>query len=425
MHEVSGRRTGLFSAVEGNPVLPVRRVTFVALALALSVSELAPRLSSTGDPSQLLLRTLLSATALALSGWYPAQAGSAFALVTALGLALPPSDAELSIMLVGAYAIAVDWISRRWYLETVFLLLVVEVAQILSSPAPVADVVGLLIGVAVAVPAGLGLQRLQRRFTDLDRRAAHARDAADEARLQAEEARRRAATAEQDVRHDVAGELHSSVAQDLTKVVLLSEFTADHDLDPALREHLFAISSAAQDAAIHLRSLMAVMAANTGDHPETRSRTLEEVISTCAEMLSARRITLDAELVNCDGIGDSSIATTLLSGIIEEGCMNILKYAVRGSMAHVTISQTDDAITSISMSNEIEDQHQPSTDPRGISGSIGLSTISERVESYGGTVRYGAANGTWLLTAILPSSPTLSSSPDRTPVSGPTTPMDS
>lgn len=328
-------------------------------------------------------------------------------------------------MLFGAYVIAVDWISRRWYLETVFLLLVVEVAQILSSSSPFADLVGLLIGMAVAVPAGLGLQRLQRQFTDLDLQAAHARDAAAEAHLQVEEAHHRAATAEQHVRHNVAVELHNSVAQDLTKVVLLSEFTADHDLDPALREHLREISSAAQDAAIHLRSLMTMMSANTGDQPETRSRPLEEVISTCAEMLSARQISLDAELANCDRIGETSITTTLLSGIIEEGCMNILKYAVRGSMAHVTISQTDDAVTSISMSNEIEVQHQPLTDPRGLSGGMGLFSISERVEAQGGTVRFGAANGTWILTAVLPPPSMLSSSPDRTPALDPMTPMGS
>ena len=369
------------------------RLVFVVIALVLSVAEVwLGRLSP--DFGLLLVRILASAIALALCGWFPARAGCVFAVVTALGLALPPADAQLSVLLIGAYLIAADWISRRWYVEAALLVLVVETSQLIVSPLPGADLIGLALGVGLAVPAGLGLQRLRARFSTLNAQVAAAR-------RDARRARQAAADAEDRVRRDIAVDLHDTVAHDLTAVVLISEALTAADAPKALKPRLAALARSARDAAAHVRQLMPTTAAGAeGLRPASEAEDLQGTLATCANMLAAREIHLDVE-VEAPGVpGGGATWSALLCGILREGSVNTLKYAPVGSVAHVRIHEEEDGRTSLTMTNEIA---EPSATARPeLSGGLGLAGVARRIEAAGGTIRYGAANGMWVLTADLP-----------------------
>ncbi|MDN6429488.1 MAG: hypothetical protein L0J79_06690, partial [Propionibacterium sp.] len=110
-----------------------RRVGFGVLAAVLLVAELV----SGGSPAHLSAFTvewlIIGYGLLALTGWLPATAGLLYTVATLAAILAPSDTLMVAFPLIGAFAVAGDWISRSWYVPAALALATTNTADILLS----------------------------------------------------------------------------------------------------------------------------------------------------------------------------------------------------------------------------------------------------------------------------------------------------
>lgn len=362
-----------------------RRVIFGALAALLLLLDVFSWYASWTDPSALAVEPLIAGClALALTGWLPATGGTLYALVTGIVL-LAPGDSGITFPLVGIFAVVAEWISRKWYLQAVLALALVQVPQFLTSTNWQADAMGLLLGLAVAVPIGLGVQWSEERAGALRQEVKVSQVAAESAAAL--------------VRRDLNLALHDTVAQDLVRIIVSGQSAARRTTDPQTAEEVQELSELARDAMRHVRALMGDVGVGHTDPVQP----LGDVLATCQAMLAGRAITLDADLPEDIDAVCSLRQRSVLGLVLREGTTNILKYARVGTTAHLSVEVLEDGTAAVTMANLID---PAADDTRGaLSGGYGLDSLTERAAREGGSLHFGSNGGTWLLSVTVPRIP--------------------
>lgn len=362
-----------------------RRIIFGGLAALLLLLDVFSWYGSGKDPSALDVEPLVATClALALTGWLPATGGTLFALVTATIL-LVPGDSGIVFPLVGVFAVVADWISRKWYLPALVALALVQVPQFLTSTNWLADVVGFLLGLAVAVPIGLGVQWSEERAGALRQEVKVSQVAAESAAAL--------------VRRDLNLALHDTVAQDLVRIIVAGQSAARRTTDPQTAEEVQELSELARDAMRHVRALMGDVGVGHTDPVQP----LGDILATCQAMLAGRAITLDADLPGDIDAVCSLRQRSVLGLVLREGTTNILKYARVGTTAHLSVEVLEDGRAAVTMANLID---PAADDTRGaLSGGYGLDSLTERAAREGGSLHFGSNGGTWLLSVTVPRIP--------------------
>lgn len=362
-----------------------RRVIFGALAVLLLLLDVFSWYASSTDPSVLDVEPLIAVClALALTGWLPATGGTLYALVTGTVL-LAPGDSGITFPLVGVFAVVAEWISRKWYLQAVLALALVQVPQFLTSSNWQADTMGLLLGLAVSVPIGLGVQWSEERAGALRQEVKVSQVAAESAAAL--------------VRRDLNLALHDTVAQDLVRIIVSGQSAARRTTDPQTAEEVQELSELARDAMRHVRALMGDVGVGHTDPVQP----LGDVLATCQAMLAGRAITLDADLPEDIDAVCSLRQRSVLGLVLREGTTNILKYARVGTTAHLSVEVLEDGTAAVTMANLID---PAADDARGaLSGGYGLDSLTERAAREGGSLHFGSNGGTWLLSVTVPRIP--------------------
>ncbi|MCI1788837.1 MAG: hypothetical protein LKI58_12415, partial [Actinomyces sp.] len=179
---------------------------------------------------------------LALVGWMPTLGGLLYTAVMVAGAGMPGELVPLALPSLGIYAVCGEWVSRRRYVPAALALLAVEGARLATSPSPEAEAAGMVLACSVAVPIGLGVQRSERRTSDLERRAALAERHASEARAA--------------VHRGLARELHDTAVRDLARIVIASQSIAQRSADPGVVQEAERLTELAAHAMRSIRSLM-------------------------------------------------------------------------------------------------------------------------------------------------------------------------
>ncbi len=360
-----------------------RRIAFGALAPLLVPLEFLTLWLSSGTLNVFTAEwILLSYALLALTGWLPATGGTLFTIVTLTGVLLPDSTLHTTFTLLGIYAVAADWVSRRWYLPALLVIASTETIQLMRSANPLADVAGLIFGTASAIAIGLVLQWNHKHVEDLETRA--------------EEARLAASRAGEAVRHDLTVNLHDTVAQDLTRIIVASQSIARRTTDAQAGEDTEALGELARHAMRQVRALIDDAGLS---HPDP-AEPLAEVLTTCQTMLAGRSITLAAELPDDADTAHSLRQRTVLALAFREGSTNIFKYARAGSRATLTLEDLDEGAVALTMVNDID---PASDDVRAtLAGGFGLENLITQAARESGRVQFGSNGGRWVLTMMLP-----------------------
>lgn len=362
-----------------------RRIVFGGLAGVLLLLEVLSWYAAGGSPDGLSVEPLVaSCLALAFTGWLPATGGALYVLVTATVLVVPTPNL-ITFPLVGIFAVVAEWISRRWYLQAVVALALVQVPQFLTSQRPLADLVGLVLGLAIAVPIGFGVQWSEERAGVLRQEVRVSQVAAESAAAL--------------VRRDLNLALHDTVAQDLVRIIVAGQSAARRTTDPQTAEEVQELSELARDAMRHVRALMGDVGVGHTDPVQP----LGDVLGTCQATLAGRAITLDAELPEDIDSACSLRQRSVLGLVLREGTTNILKYARVGSTAHLSVEVLEDGTVAMTMANLID---PAADDARGaLSGGYGLDSLTERAAREGGSLQFGSNGGTWLLSVTVPRIP--------------------
>lgn len=386
---------GPLGAVEHRDPRVGRRSAFGTLALVLLIVELMSAVPESAQPLQLTLWALASSLALALAGWLPDVGGTAFAVITAIAVSVPSLDAQLSILVIGAYVVTADWVSRRWYLPAAVQLTAVEGAQMHASGNWQADAIGLALGGSAAILTGLGIQRLDRHVIELRSQTAEAERASLEAGARA--------------RREMVVALHDSIATDLVRIIATASGATERSIAPESDTDMVSIETAAREAMVSLRLLMSEGAGRNRAHEQS----LDEVVESCREMLAGRRITLDAEVPDALPATCTQGQLALLSVVVREGATNAVKYARSNSSVHLSLEVLDSGEARAVMTSAVDSRVCPGPGP--LSGGLGLVNLSERLERAGGRLRFGATTGVWVLAAAIPSDQTRAVIPGTLP----------
>lgn len=347
---------------------------------------------------------------LALTGWQPLIGGlTVFVLV---GLAAS-KDVDLGLVFLGVFAVALDWISRGWWVRTVIALLGANTAQFLSSGSPVADGLGVILGSTIAIAGGLTLRHFQQQETLLKQKRAAAeqeraaakekqaaaeqeRATAEEERIAAEEALELAVQAQKEIRQDLAATLHDTLAADLVRIALSSHSLATTIDNSEVAETARELENASRSTLQHLR---AVIATTKVQHIKEPEPTIASVIKECSLMLSRRNIKISSKFPeNLDARCSADLKKNIAL-VIQESALNILKYGKADSGASISIETSGEAAIDIMIANECTTEHIE--DHGEISGGFGLENLSNRIINTGGFLEASRRGDRWVLVAHL------------------------
>ena len=363
-----------------------RRVGFGVLALVLVVAEVV----SGGSPDHLGAFTVewlvIGYGLLALTGWLPATAGLLYTVATIIAILAPSDTLMVGFPLLGVFAVAGDWISRGWYVPTAAALLLSSVSQFASSPNQGASALETFLGITMSIGVGLGLRWNSDRLAGLHR--------------EAESARRAAEAAQVEVRREIASALHDTVVADLVRLLVASQSLTRTTTDPQAAEDARALTDTARDAMVHLRALMSSTLPDQSTQPEP----LAQVIATCQSMLQGRSITLDTDIPPDVDNSLTRRQRNLVALIVREATTNIFKYARAGTHANLTIEVPDEGGLALMVTTEIDPAHDHARATLG--GGFGLDNLTAQVARDSGTLQYGSRGASWLLTAMIPPTPT-------------------
>lgn len=347
----------------------VRKVLFPILATVFFVLEgvLQNQWVLNSDYRPALIISAGMCVSLGLAGAFPVYGGLLYLIFHFISIFL---NIEMTIPTLGLYVIASDWISRRWYLASVGLLVSAEIGLQHQLGFTSVSLLGSVLGITGAVVIGFMLRWSQERV-DASR----------------EEARVARETAREKVYRDLAVELHDTVVRDLSRVIVAAELLTREPNSPALVEQIHA---SAHEALKSTRTMMAGFA-----KPE-EEETFQQVVGKCGQMLATRSIQLNVDIPDDLHGSMSREAYGALILTLKEGAANILKYASAGSEAELLVERQSSEEVLLTLSNDCGEK--VASEPL-LSGGFGLENLAARLSNQGGKLSYMKVSDRWILVA--------------------------
>lgn len=364
------------------PAFPARRpagIPIAALELTVALSLLLiSRLSpiATLDPAALLADALILLGTLWISHSLPVAA-IALASGYAIWFAFP--DLYPSVMMVATYLVVFTLVRTGHSLAPVAagLVLVANLTLLAAKGLAVSgDYAAFCVLLAVAWVGGV-------IFRNLDRRLAAVQD-------QRRESLRR-------LRMSLAAELHDTVAQTQTLIVLRAEDALElPDLPEAVREELRGIVRTTRQAIHDLRVTMAVLRDVDGDFgdavvfeaaPLAEAIEREEALLRQAGFEPSIHVDVDANLL--DGATGQAA-----SRILVELASNIRWHGVPGPCV-ISVSEAEEGI-------ELLVINRPAGTSAKAGGGLGLLGVKERARLHGGTADVQRSVSQWRVRVHLP-----------------------
>lgn len=369
----------------------MRRFGFLTFSLVLLALDLWSDVIDRQSFDFAIVAILLSGIFLALTGWHPAMGGTVVIAIGTLMVLVPNDTVGSSLMFLGIFAVAADWISREWWIAAVPALLVPQTVQLSASHQLLADSFGAALASSIAILGGLLLRHFEHREYILEQKQA----TAEEERAMAEDALELATRSQKEIRQDLAATLHDTLAADLVRIALSSRSLATMIDSSEVAETARELEEASRATLRDLRTLITT----TTTAQQDKTATTATVIQTCETMLSGRSIQLSADLPeNLDAWCSIDLRKNIAL-IIQEGALNILKYGKADSKASLSIEISDETAIDIMMVNECTTEHIE--DHSEISGGFGLENLSTRIANTGGFLEASQRIDRWVLVAHL------------------------
>lgn len=208
--------------------------------------------------------------------------------------------------------------------------------------------------------------------------------------------------ARDEVRRDLAGELHDIVAHQLSLITMQAGAGRGHSHPAVLRADLDKVATITRSAQADLALLLHVM--RTPAPPAsaldaggwlTPGRAVEAAAATLTEAGHQVRTEIDPEIEEAD-----PTTRRTLTRIVREATTNMLRYAPPGSRCGFTIRVRDGEVR-LRIDNPLPEVPRRAEHSTG----LGLVGLDERARITGGTFAAGGHDGLWRVQARLPLTP--------------------
>ncbi|MFT0847916.1 histidine kinase [Actinomycetaceae bacterium L2_0104] len=362
-----------------------RHFAFLAFAFLLCSFELWIVVEDPQSSSTQFLWIVAVAACLASAAWFPAVAGSAVIGLVTVAQLFPSSTVDLGLLFLGVFAVVLDWIARGWWVAAVLALCVPQITQLSTSQHFAADIFGVVLGSFFAIIGGLAVRHFENRNRILEQE-----------RTTAEEALEAAERAQEQIRREVASTLHDTLAADLVRMSMSSHSLAMRSKDSEVAALARELEESSRST---LRDLRAVIAAARSQQRNEHIQSTGEVTQTCRDMLAGRNIEFEVDIP--EGL-DEKCSIDLrknLSLVIQEGAVNILKYAKAGSQATLSVQMSVGGDVDLMLVNE-RGNDLPE-DGGALSGGFGLESLQARIASSGGFLQVSRRESRWIMVAHL------------------------
>lgn len=274
------------------------------------------------------------------------------------------------------YIIVGNWIVRSWLIPGAVLCTLVEAYLIWNSDTLVVQAFSSLFGSGITVIISLAIRKLKQKE--------------DRAHEQIKLAHVEGEQAINDVREQLAAQLHDTLAKDLAQIVItIQQLVAKGE---ATKKDLLSLEKLATTASQRLRPTILRL------NNEARRTNISQTVALVSKMLSTKNICLNTQLSpDIDRI--LSRQQALLSGLaIREGCTNILKYTPSNTTASLSVDIDKEGAVHISLSNKM---NQDVISP-GITGGFGLVNVEQQLAANNGILVYGQQGERWIFYAEIP-----------------------
>lgn len=224
--------------------------------------------------------------------------------------------------------------------------------------------------------------------------------------LHSQDSRLRSATtrhdaARDDVRRELAGELHDIVAHQLSLITMQAgAYRGETDVR-ALRAGIERVAAINASAQADLALLLHVMRAPATTQPDAAAGWLSPTAAVAAAVGTLREAGHRAQ-AEVDATVDAADPTTrkTVTRIVREATTNILRYAPPGAECSIRIVPSGDRLQ-LTIENPLPDRPRLSAHSTG----LGLIGLEERARITGGVFSAGPVGGSWQLAAQLPLRP--------------------
>ncbi|MDO5747869.1 MAG: histidine kinase, partial [Actinomycetaceae bacterium] len=195
------------------------------------------------------------------------------------------------------------------------------------------------------------------------------------------------------IQDQLATELHDTLAKELTRLLVITRGLKERNVDASISQELGNLEVLASNAMQSLRPIISRLSVSS------REDSVEEILQTCQVMLRDRNITLQSDIAPELLVTLSDNQRQILTTVLQEGSLNILKYAAAGSTAVITLMEIEEQTFECSLVNTIDNNISGSSS---ISGGYGLRHLARTVNTAGGYFEQITRGNMWMISAVLP-----------------------
>mgnify|MGYP000852078022 CR=1 FL=1 len=205
------------------------------------------------------------------------------------------------------------------------------------------------------------------------------------------------------IRSDIAKDMHDLVSYSMSQTVLRARMSSeDPAYSPETKAEFAAIARTGADTLHELRILL--YALQKDSHYLSSSNDSPSIHAVDNIIVSANLVTHDVTdagfHMSChiaDHIHLTRAQTLILSRILREIGANIIRHGDPATPATLTISQNQDCIRILS-TNAVSENLNGALPSSG----MGILSMRERLEAFGGTLTTSIEDGAWIISAIVP-----------------------
>lgn len=205
------------------------------------------------------------------------------------------------------------------------------------------------------------------------------------------------------IRSDIAKDMHDLVSYSMSQTVLRARMSSeDPAYSPETKAEFAAIARTGADTLHKLRILL--YALQKDSHYLSSSNDSPSIHAVDNIIVSANLVTHDVTdagfHMSChiaDHIHLTRAQTLILSRILREIGANIIRHGDPATPATLTISQNQDCIRILS-TNAVSENLNGALPSSG----MGILSMRERLEAFGGTLTTSIEDGAWIISAIVP-----------------------
>lgn len=376
------------AALTGSSGGPPGRRVYIAIGAVAGVVNLVINIIQAGTVTLTdIICTVLALAVLIVTPLRPVPGATAYLLLWLVALALPDAHVTNMLMTKAAFFIFLGRFLRFWPgLAITLVSLLALLLKIAVLSAPMDGVYSFLFFVFMALaffPTGVLLRATEAaRLADSQRAAA---------RLE-------------DMRLEIAREMHDLVAYSMSQTALRAQRAAtDANYPPEVREEFMALESTASDALHELRLLLRTLRQTEpalGRSIETSTglghavTDLGEAIRVISDDIAAAGFEVT---YRCLGEArPSRLQATTLSRVAREMSANIIRHGDPASPVTVTLSLGPEVLRLVT-TNGVN-----SSVPRLPRSGVGVLGMRERLAAIDGTLTTLAEDNAWITTATIP-----------------------